>query len=74
MKTTPSSPPVPRSRREWPRRPLLSLLLRCSAVALPALATLAVAVGLSRILPHPSGLGGVLPSATGMAALCRPSP
>jgi hypothetical protein len=65
--STPGSGPRG-DRHEWQRRPFLSLLLRCAAVALPALATLGVAVGLSRALPRPSGAAGVVLWYVGLSA------
>ncbi len=46
--------------REWRRRPVLSAALRSAVVALPAVAALAVAYVLSRALPHPTTVQGIL--------------
>ncbi|MGA8015177.1 MAG: HD domain-containing phosphohydrolase [Candidatus Dormiibacterota bacterium] len=46
--------------REWRRRPVLSAALRSAVVGLPALTALGVAYVLSRALPHPTTVQGIL--------------
>jgi putative nucleotidyltransferase with HDIG domain len=46
--------------QEWRRRPVLSVAVRCAVVGLPAVAALGVAWVLSRALPHPVTIPGVV--------------
>jgi HD-GYP domain-containing protein (c-di-GMP phosphodiesterase class II) len=50
----------PAASQEWRRHPVLSALLRAAVVALPAAGGLAVALPLSRALPRPTSVTGVV--------------
>ncbi|TME49430.1 MAG: hypothetical protein E6I55_02025, partial [Chloroflexi bacterium] len=52
--TKPDGSNSTQARHEWQRRPVLSFLIRGAVLAAPAIAGVGAAVGLSRLLPHPS--------------------
>src|SRR5207302_2893224 len=52
--TKPDGSNSTQARHEWQRRPVLSFLIRGAVLAAPAIAGVGAAVGLSRLLPHPT--------------------
>jgi putative nucleotidyltransferase with HDIG domain len=51
---------APSAGQRWPSRPLLNHVVRILVVGLPVAASVAVGVGVSRLLPGPSGVLGTL--------------